>query len=150
MTRHLFTPKDISRAKEARRKAAATQADGMETVHDGAIAAQPYLEATQERLAGIPPRFRGAYRLAMTGRSMRAAISAFCRECVGWEGIPESVRGCTAHACPLYPYRPYCKTPASPGPAAATAARRHGKQFLAPKAMPEANEPLEALTEQKG
>lgn len=46
---------------------------------------------------------RRVYERAMRGRSRRAAIEAFCAMCMGWDR--QAVPGCTAPACPLYPYR---------------------------------------------
>lgn len=40
----------------------------------------------------------------MTGKSRKAAIHAFCFECVLWQG--KEVSRCTDAAFPLYPYRP--------------------------------------------
>jgi len=60
----------------------------------------------ERRLADMPPKCRPAYLRAMGGKSRLAAIRAKCNECMGWEGLPYSVRDCTAPACPLYPYRP--------------------------------------------
>lgn len=37
--------------------------------------------------------------------SPRAAIKAFCAECVGYDR--DAVAGCTAYACPLWRYRPF-------------------------------------------
>jgi len=62
-------------------------------------------ERIQACLASMPARYRAIYRQAMSGRSRKAAITAACLECVGWER--EGVRRCTSPACPLYPYRPY-------------------------------------------
>ena len=59
------------------------------------------------RYGSMPPRFRKNYAKAMRGRSLRAAVDAFCNECMGWEMRP---RDCTAPACPLYAYRPGKKT----------------------------------------
>lgn len=64
-------------------------------------------EKVARRAAIIPPRFKQDYLKAMQGKSLRAGVNAFCRECVGWEDLPFSVRNCTAPACPLYLYRPY-------------------------------------------
>jgi len=58
-----------------------------------------------ERRAQMPKIHRANYDKAMGGKSMKAAIKAFCLECVGWE--KEEVRLCTGLACPLWPYRPY-------------------------------------------
>jgi hypothetical protein len=66
----------------------------------------------QERIAkrrkDTPRIHRANYDEAVSGRSRKAAIKAFCLECVGWE--KEEVRLCTGLACPLYPYRPYHKS----------------------------------------
>lgn len=51
----------------------------------------------------VPPKYRSMYRRALAGRSRRAAIRAFCLECVGWSAA--EVDGCTAPSCPLYRYR---------------------------------------------
>ena len=59
--------------------------------------------ARQERLAQIPTRQRPIFRRAWQGRSRKAAIRAFCLECMGYQSA--EVNRCTAPACPLYPYR---------------------------------------------
>ncbi len=51
----------------------------------------------------IPPAYRGLYRRAITGRSRKSAVRAFCLECVGWS--PKEVRLCVTKGCPLYMYR---------------------------------------------
>ena len=55
-----------------------------------------------ERRAQIPRAYRATYDRAMTGKSRKAAMHAFCLECCGWQ-IKE-VFLCTAPQCPLYPY----------------------------------------------
>ena len=64
-----------------------------------------YGENVAAKMAQVPERYRGIYRKAMRGRSMKAAIHAQCLECVGWQR--EEVRKCADPACSLYPYRPY-------------------------------------------
>ena len=59
----------------------------------------------RQRLADMPSSCRRTYLQALTGKSKRAAIKAFCLECVGWERV--AVAECTASACPLYLYRPF-------------------------------------------
>ena len=59
------------------------------------------------RLRQMPVSMRPTYRRAMTGKSRKAGVKAFCQECMGWENIANSIRECTSHACPLYPYRPF-------------------------------------------
>lgn len=63
-------------------------------------------DAVTARVARMPVSCRLRYVTAMRGRSPKAAISAFCRMCVGW-GPKRDVTDCTDPACPLYPYRPY-------------------------------------------
>ena len=53
----------------------------------------------------IPKYYQGIYRRAMSGKSRKAAVHAFCLECVGWER--NEIALCTDRECPLYPYRPY-------------------------------------------
>lgn len=55
------------------------------------------------RIEDIPPRYRGLYRKAMAGRSLKAAIRCHCLMCVAWSA--EEVRLCTAPTCPLYRHR---------------------------------------------
>jgi hypothetical protein len=62
-------------------------------------------EQIERRCQQMPHIHLANYKRAMRGRSMKAAIKAFCLECVCWQ--KEEVRRCTALACPLYPYRPY-------------------------------------------
>ncbi len=61
-------------------------------------------EKIAERLSQMPKQYRATYKRAMTGRSRKAAMRAFCGECCGWE-IKE-VFLCTDYGCPLFPYRP--------------------------------------------
>lgn len=58
-----------------------------------------------ERRAQIPKLYRGIYDRAVKGKSLRAAINAFCLECVCWQR--EEIRQCTDLACPLFAVRPY-------------------------------------------
>lgn len=62
-------------------------------------------EKIAERLQQMPKIHRANYREAVSGRSRKSGIKAFCLECVQWQ--KEEVRLCTALACPLFPYRPY-------------------------------------------
>jgi len=65
----------------------------------------PRALAVEKRLAQMPASSRGTYRRAAAGRSVAAAVKAFCGECVGWQRA--EVTACKAVACPLWPYRPY-------------------------------------------
>lgn len=60
-------------------------------------------EQIRERRAQMPKLYRGVYDKAMSGKSRKAAMRAFCLECVMWQ-INE-VYLCTDAACPLHPYR---------------------------------------------
>ncbi|MHC4133145.1 MAG: hypothetical protein ACYSSP_13040 [Planctomycetota bacterium] len=64
-----------------------------------------HFEKITERRLQMPKVYRANYNQAMTGRSRRAAIKAFCLECVQWQ--KEEVRLCSSPQCSLYPYRPY-------------------------------------------
>lgn len=57
----------------------------------------------KERLAQMPPLYRGQYKRAMQGRSRQSAIDAFCLMCVGWQR--QEVALCTDPACPLWLHR---------------------------------------------
>ena len=56
-----------------------------------------------ETEASYPRSSRAIYQRAMTGRSRKAAMDAFCIMCMGYQ--PFEVKHCTAPECPLYPYR---------------------------------------------
>ena len=61
-------------------------------------------EQVNERLRQMPRSYRGMYRKATSGTSRKAAMHAFCAECVGW--VIQEVYLCSDAGCPLYPYRP--------------------------------------------
>ena len=50
------------------------------------------------------PRYLDTFRRAYAGKSLRAAVNAFCVECQGYD--PAAVKDCTAPACPLFTHRP--------------------------------------------
>jgi hypothetical protein len=58
-----------------------------------------------KRLADIPKIYRRIYEQAVKGKSRKAAIHAFCLECVCWQ--KEEVRRCSDFGCALYALRPY-------------------------------------------
>jgi len=71
-----------------------------------------------ERLAAVSkdgPSKLGAFRRAYSSKSLRAAVSAFCLECLWLD--PAAIRGCTATACPLWNVRPYQSYPKEREPA---------------------------------
>lgn len=55
------------------------------------------------KMKDVPRKYRKLYERAMRGKSRKAAMKAFCAECVQWQ-INE-VEKCTDVGCPLYPYR---------------------------------------------
>lgn len=67
-----------------------------------------------ERRQQIPRLYQGAYDRAVGGKSLRAAIRAFCLECSGCRRA--EITTCPSAACPLYPRRPYAARsfPANP------------------------------------
>ncbi len=69
-------------------------------------------EQIAERLAQIPESQQKGYLKTSQGKaSPRAAIKAFCCECMGYDR--GEVTLCSDLACPLYLYRPF-KTAAPP------------------------------------
>ena len=62
-------------------------------------------EKIAERRAQMPRSYKATYDKAVKGKSLRAAINAFCLECVCWQR--KEVTLCTDLACPLYAVRPY-------------------------------------------
>ena len=55
------------------------------------------------RLRQMPVSCRQGFVRAMRGKSLRAAVRAYCDMCVGWNR--KEALACTDPACPLYPYR---------------------------------------------
>ena len=51
----------------------------------------------------IPRKYRQLHERALSGRSRKAAIRAFCLSCQGWS--ERGTRECTDHDCCLWPYR---------------------------------------------
>ncbi len=62
------------------------------------------VERIAKHRAQIPRLYRGIYDKAVSGKSRKAAMHAFCLECCGWK-INE-VFLCTSPQCSLYTYRP--------------------------------------------
>ena len=61
-------------------------------------------EAVAEHRQNMPRQYRRVYDVAMSGRSLRAAVNSFCIECMAYRF--KEVRQCCSPQCPLYPYRP--------------------------------------------
>jgi len=62
-------------------------------------------EKRAQRLKACPQASQRGLMRAWSGKcSPRAAIKAFCLECVGYERA--AVNECAAFACPLWAYRP--------------------------------------------
>ena len=53
------------------------------------------------------PSARSHFVAAYAGKSRKAAITAFCVQCNGFDR--DAIRQCSARACTLYPYRPYAR-----------------------------------------
>ena len=65
-------------------------------------------EKIAKRRAEMPESCRGIYDRATAGKGLRAAITSFCLECLGWKR--DEITHCTSPACPLYAARPYRKS----------------------------------------
>lgn len=63
----------------------------------------PFQAVRDRKLEQIPLRQRPVFRRAWGGQSRKAAMRAFCLECMGYESA--EVSRCTAPACPLFEYR---------------------------------------------
>jgi hypothetical protein len=59
----------------------------------------------ENKVNSLPPAYRGTYKLAIMGKSRRAAINAKCLDCTCYQRL--EIRSCAVTGCPLYPYRPY-------------------------------------------
>ena len=81
------------------------------------IPTQDIEKTAEQRIAEwrehIPGLYRGYYRKtydkAMSGKSLRAAVTAKCQDCMCWQGT--EVKRCDIVTCPLHPYRPGVKRP---------------------------------------
>ncbi len=65
----------------------------------------PLNEAQKNAISDALPAYRLVLKRAYSGASKTLAIKAFCLQCTGY--LRAEVRACSAHACPLWPYRPY-------------------------------------------
>ena len=54
--------------------------------------------------ANMPRQFRKVYDIAMSGRSLRAAVNSQCIQCVGY--VFSEIKQCSSPKCPLFPSRP--------------------------------------------
>lgn len=72
---------------------------------EGAIidAVDPIGEKRRRKLVEVPRKYRAMYRAGWARKSRKAAIRAFCLECVCY--MPSEVRLCTSPDCPLYEFR---------------------------------------------
>ena len=57
----------------------------------------------------IPNLFHGSFRKkwikALQHKSMKAAVTAKCQDCMAWQNA--EVRACNIVTCPLWQYRPF-------------------------------------------
>ena len=61
----------------------------------------------EQKLKQMPQSYRAIYKKAVGGKSPASAVKSQCLECMGYQRT--DIPGCTAIACPLWPYRPYQK-----------------------------------------
>ena len=59
----------------------------------------------KEWIARMPKIYRAAFRKAMKGKSLRAAINAKCQDCCNWQR--EEIKNCAIETCSLWYFRPY-------------------------------------------
>lgn len=64
--------------------------------------------AIDKRYGEMPKIYRNTYLKAVHCKSMRAALTAFCLECVIDQRI--EIQLCTDLGCPLWGFRPYQKS----------------------------------------
>jgi hypothetical protein len=63
-------------------------------------------EQAQERIDQAPERYKASVIKAIRGQlGPKASIRVFCLECVGFS--VDSIRNCSALACPLWMQRPF-------------------------------------------
>jgi hypothetical protein len=104
------TPNMISENRSAEIKAA--KKANAEKLISGFFASAK--EHHRNLYANIPKRYQNGWLKSFLGiSSKRGAIQAKCYECVGYEAVQENVGGCTARACPLWPFRPLQKSAAA-------------------------------------
>lgn len=90
-------------AAQARQKALAAMTPE-ERYDDAGLNLHPAQKAQIiERMHHMNPGVRSVFLKAFAGKSLRAAATAKCIDCMGWKR--SEVANCTVLACPLYPYR---------------------------------------------
>jgi len=82
-----------------------TVSDHASTVGHEAMVGLWTREKQAHRLASVGVKYRGVFKSAYSGRSLRACVNAFCLDCIGLD--PDEIRCCSASACPLWSVRPY-------------------------------------------
>jgi len=68
-------------------------------------------EQIDARMLAFSPLYRGIYRKAIKGKSLRACINAQCLDCCASQR--DEVALCTDLACPLWAVRPYRRSAAA-------------------------------------
>ena len=76
------------------------------------LPADPEALETAIREKEIPSSAQGVFRSAFTGNSRAAAVKAFCLECNGFDRA--AVRDCPVRTCPLWRFRPFRFSKATP------------------------------------
>ena len=61
-------------------------------------------EKIAKHRADMPRQFRKVYDIAMSGRSLRAAVNSHCIECMGY--VFSEVKLCCSSQCNFFLYRP--------------------------------------------
>ena len=95
---HLHSPEIQAKAKKAR---AAARLRPKKRV----VISPDRQAAINNRRNEMPKACRNTYLKAVKGKSMRAALTAFCFECVMYQRV--EIQLCTDLGCPLWVYRPF-------------------------------------------
>ena len=102
------TKKCAFNSQEGRAKAQVARAAAMLRRKKGPVISPERQAAIDKRHNEMPQTYRKIYLKAVHCKSMRAALTAFCLECVIDQRI--EIQKCTDLGCPLWGYRPYQKS----------------------------------------
>jgi len=100
-----FTPEEGQRGRKAAktRSRLLSSKKGIEKLTADLLEGQR--EAVRAKALEMPKGFRHTYLKAVLTHSLRAAIDAWCAECMGWEDVERQVRECASLDCPFHKYR---------------------------------------------
>lgn len=74
------------------------------TLHGSALRSPSDASVTRaEKLKAVPKKWHAHYEIGWAGNSRKAAIRAFCLECMSFDTY--CVENCEVASCPLHSYR---------------------------------------------